>query len=195
MEANKMTDKELMDPRRCQAHSKRTLEQCGRYPAPGFTTCRWHGAAAPQVKNAAKQRVIIQEVREDAGAILAHEGIESMGDPLDELGKLASASQAMMEALGARVNYLKDVATMSADGKETIRVEVVLYERAIDRTAKLLEILVRAGFMERQVKIQEGTGEAVAMVLRRIFTRLGLDERQQTLIATVVPEELRALEM
>jgi len=189
-----MTDKEWADPKKCHAHSKRTLEQCGRYPAEGFTVCKWHGAGASQVKNAAKQRVIIEEVEADAGAILAYEGLESMGDPLDELGKLASAAHAMMEALGARVNHLRDVTTMDDKGKETIRAEVILYERAIDRTAKLYEILVRAGFMERQVKIQEGTGEAVAMVLRRIFTRLQLTDAQQVLVGTVVPEELRALE-
>ncbi|MGH9249214.1 MAG: hypothetical protein ACRD0W_06845 [Acidimicrobiales bacterium] len=41
---------------RCSATSKRTGEQCGQYCAAGFTTCKWHGAAAPQVIVAVENR-------------------------------------------------------------------------------------------------------------------------------------------
>jgi len=46
---------------------------------------------------------------------------------------------------------------------------------------------------ERRVKLAEQQGILVAAVIRRILTRLNLTDIQQGLVATVVPEELRAL--
>jgi hypothetical protein len=55
-------------------------------------------------------------------------------------------------------------------------------------------MLVKAGFMDRAIKVQEGTAEAVVAVLRRVFERLALTPEQSALVSVVVPEELRALE-
>lgn len=181
---------------RCAGHSKQNEGRpCHRYPIPGGTVCVSHGGGAGQVRAAANRRLRTEAIEADITAELAHEGIDAIEDPLDELSKLAAAATAMMEALGARVNALRDVSTMDGNGKESIRAEVILYERAMDRAGKFLQMLVAAGFMERQVKIQEGTADAVVNVLQRIFTRLELSPQQQALIGTVVPEELRALEM
>lgn len=43
---------------RCKAHSKQSGERCKRRPIPGGTVCRWHGGAAPQVKEAAMARLM-----------------------------------------------------------------------------------------------------------------------------------------
>lgn len=43
------------------------------------------------------------------------------------------------------------------------------------------------------MKLAEQQGILVAVVIRRILTRLKLNEAQLGLVATVVPEELRAL--
>lgn len=178
----------------CLAHN-RAGKACSRGRIDGGLTCNMHGSGAPQVKAAAARRVRTREVTAEAGAFIAHEGIEPIGDPLDELSKLAAAAQAMCDALGARVNYLGDLTSMDAAGKETIKAEVLLLERAMDRAARMLDMLVRAGFMERQVKIQEGTADAVVNVLQRIFARLALTPEQLDLLPVVVPEEMRALEM
>jgi hypothetical protein len=42
---------------RCTAHSKQTKQQCGRTAIPGGTVCRYHGGAAPQVQEAALERL------------------------------------------------------------------------------------------------------------------------------------------
>jgi uncharacterized coiled-coil protein SlyX len=100
----------------------------------------------------------------------------------------------MMDALGQRVNALDDVTTYSKDGVESIRAVVAEYGKAMDRTGKLLDMLVKAGFMDRAIKVQEGTAEAVVAVLRRVFERIGLTPEQSAMVSVVVPEELRALE-
>jgi uncharacterized coiled-coil protein SlyX len=130
----------------------------------------------------------------DANATIAAMGVEPITDPLEMLGQLAAASTHMMDALGQRVNALDDVTTYSKDGVESIRAVVAEYGKAMDRTGKLLDMLVKAGFMDRAIKVQEGTAEAVVAVLRRVFDRLALTPEQSALVSVVVPEELRALE-
>jgi len=180
-------------PEKCHAHN-RGGKQCGRNPIPGGVVCVMHGGKAPAVKAAAEQRLRTQAIEKDAAAVIAHEGIDNVEDPLDELSKLAAAATAMCDALGARVNALDNLTGSDHNGDEKIYAEVLLYERAMDRAARFLDLLVKAGFMERQVRIQEGTANAVVHVLQRIFERLNLTPEQAAQIPTIVPEELRALE-
>jgi hypothetical protein len=42
---------------RCTAHSSRTGQPCKRWATTGSSVCRTHGAAAPQVKAAASERL------------------------------------------------------------------------------------------------------------------------------------------
>lgn len=42
---------------RCKAVSKARGEQCKRMAIPGGTVCRYHGGAAPQVQQKAKERL------------------------------------------------------------------------------------------------------------------------------------------
>lgn len=55
--------KEGFNPLKCQAHSKRSGNQCQKPPIPGGTVCRMHGGAAPQVKKAALERLMAYQDR------------------------------------------------------------------------------------------------------------------------------------
>jgi len=46
-----------MADRRCSARSKQTGHRCGQPAIRGGTVCRFHGGAAPQVKEAAMERL------------------------------------------------------------------------------------------------------------------------------------------
>ena len=153
-----------------------------------------HGGKSPQAIRAANQRILTRRVEADAKSVLAFEGIEQVEDPFEELSKLASEALAFKNALAARVNSL-DRLRYSADGAgtEQLRAEVVLYERALDRTAKFLDLLVKSGFEERRIQLSEGQGRLIAGVLQRIFAQLELTARQQELVPVVVPAELRAI--
>ena len=78
-------------------------------------------------------------------------------------------------------------------GTDQLRAEVVLYERALDRTARLLDMLVRSRFEEKRIALSIAQGDEIIGALRRIFVRLALSEAQQVLVGTVVPEEIRAI--
>jgi hypothetical protein len=182
--------------RQCKAKSKRSQKQCNNPPIKGMEVCRMHGGSAPQAREAAARRVAHQQIQAAAEAVLAHEGITSVEDPLNELGKLASASTAMMNALGARVNSLQELEHFStaAQFSPAIKAEVQMYERAMDRTHRLLDSLVKHGYAERQVTIAETEALLVAGVIRRVVAGLGLTPAQQEQAQTLLADEFRALE-
>ena len=68
-----------------------------------------------------------------------------------------------------------------------------MYERAMDRTARLLSDLVRHGFTERQVKIEESEAMLVSGIIRRVLAGMGLTSEQQKTAQVMLAEEFRQL--
>lgn len=172
----------------------RAQRRCKRRPIPGGHVCVMHGGKAPQVQAAAQRRLAAAKIEASAEADLAHYGITAIEDPLDELGKLASASTAMMNALGARVNSLTELEHFDMKNSPDLKAEVQMYERAMDRTHRLLDSLVRHGYAERQVTIAENEALLVAGVIRRVVAGLGLTPVQQEQAQSLLADEFRALE-
>jgi hypothetical protein len=184
---------EQIDLNAIQLHLEMVDDRCPMWAIKGGFVCYHHGGSAPQTIAAAKQRLKTREVEAYADSVLAHEGIEAIDDPLGELSRLASGSKKLMEALGARVNSLDQLEHFDAKNSPAIKAEVLMYERALDRTARLLESLVKAGYAERQIKIQESEALMVAGVLKRTIAALGLTPEQQQRAQQVLAEEFRAL--
>lgn len=135
----------------------------------------------------------VQAVEADIAAVIASEGLQGVTDPLEALSMLATEALSMKTALAARVNALGHLSYTSTIGTEQIRAEVQLYERAIDRSAKFLEVLAKSGFEERRVRLAEEQGLLVHAVVMAIFQRLELTDSQWSLARVVAPEELRRL--
>ena len=180
--------------KRCKATSKGTGQPCKLPPMRGQTVCRKHGGGAPQARAAAAQRLAAQAIEKKASAVLAHEGLEPVADPLRELGKLASSAQAFQDALGARLNALNDVEAMDNKNAPHTRAVAELYERALDRTGKFLDMLVRHGYTERQIAISEQEALLVGGIIRRVLAALGLTPEQQKQGQALLAEEFRTLE-
>lgn len=179
----------------CSARAKSTGERCRRAPIRGGAVCIVHGGKAPQVVAAAKRRREAAQVEYEVRGLLAFTSYEGVCDPLEALALLADESLAFKEALASRVNDLAGQIRYKASGAgtEQLRAEVALYERAMDRTGRLLDALARSGFEERRTQLAEQQGLLVVEALRRIFDRLALTEEQRALVPTVVPEELRRI--
>lgn len=160
-----------MQPR-CTART-RNGDQCKNPSITGATTCRMHGSATKRARAAAARR----QARADAEATLAYVGSEKYDDPLMELGKLASEALAMKSALAARVNALSSATYTTFEGREHLRVEVELYERALDRCAKFLEVLSRSGFEQRRIRLEEETAKQLVTFANLIADRLGITDR------------------
>lgn len=199
--------------RQCAAKSKRSGKRCEAYPMQGTTVCRMHGGQAKQVKAAAVRRLAAERVSEDVKNALAFESLDPVTDPLEALARLADEALVMKEALAARVNGLDSIRYSShGSGTEQLRAEVALYERALDRSARFLDLLVKSGFEERRVQITREHALQFAHAQRAILDRMlagvmaldaltgdseardALRRRWSELVGIVVPEEIGRLE-
>lgn len=156
----------------------------------GGRVCRVHGGRSPQAKRRAAERVAEERARELMDKYTAAAG--PVQDPVTELLKVAGEIAAFKDFLGARVAELRaeEWRFTDAKGGEQLRAELALYERALDRTARVLVDINRLGLEERQARLAERQGALLVAVLNRIFDRLELTAAQRTLIPVVVPEEL-----
>lgn len=184
---------DVMPERRCTAKSKTSGQQCKRYSYPGTNVCATHGAKSPSVKAAADRRTAAVALEKDAQATLAYYGVGVVEDPLEEIGKLASEARAMTDALGKRVNALNDIEILDMKNAPQARVALEAYERSLDRLHRLLDSLVKHGYMERQIRIREGEAAMVAGVIKRVIAGIGLTKEQQATAQTLMAEEFRAI--
>lgn len=175
------------------SHWEMIDDRCPMWAIRGGTVCYHHGGAAPQVKALALERETTRKIKAFSESVLALEGVATVEDPLGDLSRLASSSQALMIALGQRVNSLDQLEHFDAKNSPAIKAEVLMYERAMDRTARLLEALVKAGYTERQISIQETEAQMVAGVIKRTIAALGLTPEQQRQAQVVLAEEFRSL--
>lgn len=178
----------------CTANSKNTGVRCRRRPIPGGTVCNKHGGGSKVARAAGERVLLTRKLEAKAMAVLAREGIAPLENPLDELGMLAAEAKALTKALGQRVNALKDIESFDAKQSPQIRVEMAAYERAMDRTHKMLDSLIGHGYTERQVKVAETEALLVAGVMRRVIQGLGLTSEQLVLANELMATEFRALD-
>lgn len=181
-----------MNERRCNGTNRRG-QPCGRTPAVGFTVCHLHGAKAPQVQRKAAERVaearavrMFEQYTPDIG--------RTVDDPITALLTLAGEISGFKDFIGGRVAEMRAESwRYEGEHAEQLRAELGLYERALDRTARILTDVNKLGLEERRVVLAERQGHQIANALRRIFDALDLTAEQQAKIPIVVPRELRRL--
>jgi hypothetical protein len=184
----------LHDSRHCGANKRQGEGTCTRpagwgTPHPGYGPCKLHGGSSSSVDGI----VVDQQVRR----LLADLGVsEPVANPLLELQRLAGEIIAFKDALRSMVERLNSVRYDGPIG-EQIRGEIVVYERALDRSARVLRDITALRIDERLVEIQsrvnEAQGYAVAGTIRAILDDLELTPQQQAHVGEVVPRRLREL--
>lgn len=186
-----------MTPRRpavrCTATSPRNGRQCLAYAVTGATVCSAHGGLAPQVREAGRRRWREHVALERAAESLARQGVQPIGDPLEEYARLAAEALALKDWAGAHVAELQQRLTVvDRQGAEQLRAVIGLLERAMDRSGKFLAEYVRLGIDERRVALSERQGELVALVLTRVLVALGHDPQARP-VRELVHRELEAV--
>ena len=68
------------------------------------------------------------------------------------------------------------------------------YASILDRAGKVAKAGVDAGLAERAVRVQEGTAQLLAEVVRRVLARAEVSEATRRVILGELAGELRALE-
>jgi hypothetical protein len=177
---------------RCSA--KRTDgEPCGNRPARFSNVCRYHGANAPQVKSARLRR----EAEAEAAKAMAKYAPDRkpMDNPVEALLSLASEIDGWREHLAGRVTELEQ-ADWRRDHRagEQLHAIVSLYERSLDRSARVLEAINRIGLEAVRTRLMERDADMMYQATANTLRRLGLSDDQQREAVTIMVEELRAVE-
>lgn len=176
------------DKKRCHAHSSRTGDPCKLWAVRGGKVCNKHGGKAPQVKAAAQQRVVEQEITETLGRLQ----VVPIHDPLTALAGLAGEITAWKELAADRVALLKDLASRNyASGSDEVRAEIQVYERALDRCVTVLATIARLNIDERLVKISQQQADLVKTALMTALADTGLDRTVQREAAGHLARHLR----
>lgn len=177
---------------------------CTAPPSTGQKKCRRHGAATPQAKKKASQRI---EVTKLLGAGHEYEHV----DPAKVLLDVVAAADAEVKFLGEKVAELGDDAlewnevqhvygsgpkgpideTTVKAGEHTL---ITQWREARTRLAGYSSTAVKAGVEERRIQLSEQHAALIFGVIQRALTRLDLTDEQRAQAAIVIPEELRQLE-
>lgn len=171
---------------RCGART-RSGGTCRRWPLAGATRCRLHGGESPNSKAAAKRRL----AEADSRAALAYEGITPIDDPVIELGKLANEITGMKSALAQRVAALDSPVFTDAFGSEQIHAEIRLYNEALDRCIKILDLLGKHDLDARLVRVQEDNGRLFQYIVQGILSGLSLTPDQAAQVPDLMSSWLR----
>ena len=186
----------------CAGHkSSDPTTPCGREPMEGGTVCLTHGGGAPQVRAAAERR------GQERAALVALEsfGLPVEVDPhtalLQDLHRTAGAV-AWLGAIVADIGQADVVwgrtreKTGGDDAGTTheagVNTWIKLWQEERRHLVAVSSACVKAGIEERRIRVVEAQAVLLAGTVSRILDRLGLSESQRALVATVVPEELRA---
>ena len=160
----------------------------------GGTVCASHGGLAPQTRAASDRR---QAEARAASMVRALVPVDSapIGDPMVALARLAGEADAFRGVLAGRVNELAQVPTAQrAEGDlDQLRAELSLYERALDRTSKFCEALIRSNYLERHAAIEEAQVYAVLGIITHGLNLIS-DQAERDAVRKSIVEGLRELQ-
>lgn len=186
----------VIDPetgkKRCTADkSTEPGVRCRMPPRVGAEVCHFHGGNAPQVKAAAARRLHQHEIEKKAKLIVARAGYEPVEDPVEKLSEVAGRVIAFMEAVDELVDLSK--VRYESQAGEQLRAEVALFERSLDRSAKILESIIKLDLAGRRTKIEEAKILLVMTAINQAFSRVNLPAIEKARVIQVFQEELGAL--
>lgn len=190
-------------------------DPCGSHAMEGQTLCRLHGGKNPDALAKAERTLEAEAAARAISRRLGRRGAAPVTDPAHELARLAGEAIAWKDAALELVAELEQakVADTDSDGDGEgdavdpfglatgvvvlgssgldVHPLVKLAERAQERGAKVLAEMVKLGFVERRVQIEEAQAEALQQALTAVLADHGIDP------ALVLPDlaaRLRAIE-
>lgn len=137
----------------------------------GSKVCRMHGGKAPQVKQAAANRVMVMEALDRANRMIARAGVEATPEEIlwDNLC-LANAR---------KIIFGQEVADLDATGnlyQNNYITGTKVPHPAVDEekywfkeSARIAKDCITLGLKEREVRLAERQGMLVAQIVRAIF--------------------------
>ncbi|MFD9632840.1 hypothetical protein [Streptomyces violascens] len=181
------------EDRRCTATTRRGKERCRLWALQGLTVCFRHGATK---RAQAKGRLAVADARldEQLNRLLVGIGFSPVDNPLRALADLAGEMTALKDGLAALVRKLHvDEIRYKGGAGEQIRAEVVLYERALERTGQLLVNIARLNIDERLAAIEEKQADTVIRAVEAALASVGIRGEDAVQAKKVAARHLRAV--
>lgn len=149
--------------------TNRSGERCKRRPRAGLKVCAIHGGKAPRAVVKMKETLALR------GLDALRDPVRPVVDPLSDLLSVAARATRLMEVLEAQASALKDMRYKTVSGEQT-RAELLAYERALDRCARILADIVRLGIDERLARVDEVLAGVVVASHRKALAAAGVIE-------------------
>lgn len=183
------------DDKRCTALSRNTGERCGQWAMKGQTKCRYHGGKSPNALRKVKERQVEKKILTELERTkLTGKATQGNTDPLGELQKLTAELVHMKDQLTQRVNDLGDkLASYTAEGAETVKVEIDIYLKVIDKLTKTLDIALKHDIEGKKLSLETAKAELVAACLTRVLTALDLSKATTDRAKTLLAEEFQKI--
>jgi len=162
--------------------------------------CKVHGVnRGSNTAKAAAERVVEGRIADNLVVILAEHGEKMLapdpiGNPFIELMDLASEIKAFKEIMRQVTAYLfsKDrIRSAHARVGEQLRAEVLIYERAQERLAKILIDITKLGIEARLAAIEEQQMRTIEQAMTIAVQRAGGDLTMQDAIRRELIGELK----
>lgn len=155
---------------RCGARTRaEDRHPCKLSPINGTGRCRFHGGKSP----GATARVERERVERELAGLAAKLDAPPVDNPLEALRSLAGEVSGWKDFLAERLRQLTTL-RYSGEHAEQIRGEVVLYERALDRTVSVLTAIARLNVDERLAAIGERQAAILESALDAALDAVGL---------------------
>lgn len=188
----------------CVATSKRSGQRCRRAPAKGAAVCATHGGKAPQVRRAARERVVEERARAELYRMgrpaPVHNPIEELADLAGEIVAWKNKCAQHVAALAEQLTYWTDREWHKAEGVpihteavENLRAVVSAYERGLDRTVRVLATIAKLNLEERMVKIRQTELDVIVAAIRAAGAAIGLQPPAQRALEAAMAENLASV--
>jgi hypothetical protein len=165
---------------------------CHNWSVKGLTICHKHGGSMPTLREhgqkvmaAAAERHRIEELAEK------YELEGPIENPLLAMQMLAAEVVGFKDYLFEKIKELDDFTNTDFKGAEDAKAIVQLYERALDRTTKLMADMSKLKIEERLAQISERQGELVTTMLEHVLERLDLGDRKTEARHMIIAEMKR----
>jgi hypothetical protein len=182
--------------RRCKGriNNKESLrygQRCGKRALDDADFCGFHMKGMTPLDDGRKGQMTLYRIHQASKA----EGIDTtvVANPLQSLLEVAAEAMALKDELKRQVLELETNAwRYEGVAGEQIRGEIILYERALDRIARLLVTITRLGIEERLARVEERQARLIEAAVAGALADTGLPAVTQDLAREAVSRRLRA---
>lgn len=160
-------------------------EGCVNPAANGTSECKNHQTTKKEVesnKQQTKEQIRKQAAKSDTTAV--SRVLEGMLEELDRVREWEKEARTKVEDLDGQWRY------QDKSGAEHLRSEVSVYERALDRTTRVLKDMTRLDIDARVAGLEKKQAEFMLMVLMRAMDKAGIPQKEANQVVSLVGKEL-----